>query len=144
MSDFFFSVAKIEFESIFLSFDEGDVDITYSVNITRDIESEQTYSVGLSSSPRTAGVEDYSVPEGPYDFPPDVSTITVPVTITGDTRIEWGERFDVTLSQEGGPPFDMLGDVRTTTTIGINDNDGGKLVMVVYLNVQATTKYQVQ
>ena len=104
--------------------EERDEDFIYNLNITRNIESELNYTIAISSSSITAEAEDYSVPDGPFQFPPEVSNISVPVTIRGDTRIELSEIFEVTLHQDTGPSF-LVGLTGKGVTVGINDNDGG-------------------
>ena len=72
----------------------------------------------------TAEDEDYVIPVTTLSFPPDATTLMVPVTILNDTRIELREQFDVTVRQEGGVNFAV--DFRNLTSVFIDDNDGSE------------------
>ena len=117
--------ATIQFESLSSTVEEQDVDFTFDLLVTRDIDSEQNYSIALVGTSETAEDDDYFVSDNIFNFPPDVSSISVSVVIRGDTRIELAESFSVRLRQSGGPNF--LVDLLTrSTTMEITDNDGGQ------------------
>ena len=121
----YFPDAIIRFESLLDVVDEQDVDFVHNLVVTRNIESEQNYSITLRSSSITAEDDDYSVLDNIFYFPPDVSSINVPVTIHGDTRIELVDIFEVTLRSTGVPVF-VVDRLTRTTSVGIIDNDGGE------------------
>ena len=53
-----------------------------------------TYSIQLQAVPGgTADASDYSLPTDVFLFPPEEDSITVPITITGDDRVELTEDF---------------------------------------------------
>ena len=113
--------------------EERDEDFIYNLIITRNRESELNYTIGISSSSITAEPEDYSVSDGMYRFPPEVSNISIPVTIRGDTKIELNELFEVTLSPGRGPSF-LTRILGTEVTVGISDNDGSKSLGWTYVH----------
>ena len=124
----------IEFENLSYNVSEGDTDLVYNLVITKSLESEQTFNIFLRGTGNTADDEDYSISSEVYLFPPEEQSITVPVTITGDRRIELTEDFRVTLSRSGGPIF-LVDPVTRQTTINIEDNDGSKFI--IYFSVES-------
>ncbi|CAI8040262.1 hypothetical protein GBAR_LOCUS22443, partial [Geodia barretti] len=128
--------ATIGFQFLSSSVDEQDVDFTHNLLVTRDVDSEQNYSIALRGSPITAEDGDFFVSDDTFYFPPDVSSINVSVTIRGDTRIELVETFDVRLSQRGGPNF-VVDPLTRLISVGIRDNDGD------YIYVPAQSTYTV-
>ena len=125
---FFFSAAIIRFKSLFDVVDEQDVDFVHNLLVIRNIESEQNYSIALRGSSTTAEDDNYFVSNETFYFPPDVSSINVPVIIRGDTRIEMADVFEVTLHQRGGPSF-LVDPLTRSISIEIRDNDGGETVV---------------
>ena len=119
-----FAEATIGFQFLLSAVDEQDVDFTHNLLVTRDVDSEQNYSISLSGSPNTAEDDDFFVSDDTFYFPPDVSSINVSVTIRGDTRIELAETFNVRLRQRGGPNF-VVDPLTRLISVGIRDNDGG-------------------
>jgi hypothetical protein len=128
--------ATIRFQFLSSAVDEQDVDFTHNLLVTRDVDSEQNYSISLSGSPNTAEDDDFFVSDDTFYFPPDVSSINVSVTIRGDTRIELAETFDVRLRQRGGPNF-VVDPLTRLISVGIRDNDGD------YIYVPAQSTYTV-
>ena len=128
---FLFTAATIEYMNILDVVEEADVDIIYDLVITRNLASEQTYTLTITSPPSiappeiAAEPEDFSVPVGSIRFPPDVQNISLPVIIRGDRRIELAELFEVMLAHTEGPPF-LVNILSRGTTVSIRDNDGGK------------------
>ena len=124
----------IEFENLSYNVSEGDTDLVYNLVITKSLESEQTFNIFLRGTGNTADDEDYSISSEVYLFPPEEQSITVPVMITGDRRIELTEDFRVTLSMSGGPIF-LVDPVTRQTTINIEDNDGSKFI--IYFSIES-------
>ena len=125
-----FAEATIGFQFLLSSADEQDVDFTHNLLVTRDVDSEQNYSIALSGSPNTAEDDDFFVSDDTFYFPPDVSSINVSVTIRGDTRIELAETFDVRLRQRGGPNF-VVDPLTRNIIVEIRDNDGGWSILLI-------------
>ena len=134
----YFPDAIIQFQSLLDVVDEQDVDFVHNLLVTRNIESEQNYSIALRSSSTTAEDDDYFVSDDTLYFPPDVSSINVSVTIRGDTRIELVDIFEVTLRQRGGPSF-LVDPLTRSISVGISDNDGGEAVVRVFCSVFSFT-----
>ncbi|CAI8052754.1 hypothetical protein GBAR_LOCUS28872 [Geodia barretti] len=128
--------ATIRFQFLLSVVDEQDVDFTHNLLVTRDVDSEQNYSIALRGSPNTAEDDDFFVSDDTFYFPPDVSSINVSVTIRGDTRIELAETFDVRLRQRGGPNF-VVDPLTRNIIVEIRDNDGD------YIYVPAQSTYTV-
>ena len=101
--------------------EEGDTDFTYNLILNKSRESEETYTLRIGGISNTAGDEDFSIPSSSVVFPPIASTINVPVTIIGDTRVELTEQFSVSVSKPG---FFPTASVNAVATINIRDNDG--------------------
>lgn len=118
--------ATIQFLSLINTVEEMDVDFTFDLIIDRNTKSEQTYLVSLSGSSITAEEDDYSLTTTTFQFPPDVSNITVPVTIHGDITPELTEIFEVRLHHRRGPTFQI--NQSRTLTVAIIDNDGGEVL----------------
>ena len=124
----YFPDTIVQFQNLLDAVDEQDADFVHNLVVTRNIDSEQNYSIVLRGSSTTAENDDYFVSDDILYFPPDVSSINVPVIIRGDTRIELVEVFDVTLRQRGGPSF-LVDPLTQTISVGISDNDGGRAVV---------------
>ena len=124
----YFPDAIIQFQSLLDVVDEQDVDFVHNLLVTRNIQSEQNYSIALRGSSTTAEDDDYFVSDDIFYFPPDVSSINVPVTIRGDTRIEMVDTFEVRLRQRGGPSF-LVDPLTRSVSVEIRDNDGGETVV---------------
>ena len=124
----YFPDAIIQFQSLLDGVDEQDVDFVHNLVVTRNIESEQNYSIALRGSSTTAEDDDYFVSDDTLYFPPDVSSINVSVTIRGDTRIELVDIFEVRLHQRGGPSC-LVNPLTRSISVGISDNDGGEIVV---------------
>ena len=118
--------------------DEQDIDFVHNLVVTRNIESEQNYSIALRGSSSTAEDDDYFVSDDIFYFPPDVSSINVPVTIRGDTRIEMVDTFEVRLRQRGDPSF-LVDSLTRSISVGISDNDGGETVVRVFCSLFSFT-----
>ena len=108
--------------------EEGDTDFTYNLVLNKSRESEETYNLTIEGISNTAGDEDFSIPSSSVVFPATASTINVPVTIIGDTRIELTEQFSVRVTKPG---FFPTASVNTVATINIIDNDGSKFSLHV-------------
>ena len=65
---------------------------------------------------------DYSVPTDTFLFHPEVDSITIPITITGDDQIEPTETFLIQMTQESLISFSTKS---STISIFIEDDDGG-------------------
>ena len=108
--------------------EEGDTDFTYNLVLNKSRQSEETYTLRIEGINNTAGDEDFSIPSSSVVFPATASTINVPVTIIGDTRIELTEQFSVRVTKPG---FFPVASVNTVATINIRDNDGSKFSLHV-------------
>ena len=124
----YFPDAIIQFQSLLDGVDEQNVDFIHNLLVTRNIESEQNYSIALRGSSTTAEDDDYFVSDDTLYFPPDVSSINVSVIIRGDTRIELVDIFEVRLRQRGGPSF-LVDPLTRSISVEIRDNDGGETVV---------------
>jgi len=66
--------------------------VVYNLTIKKTVPAEVTYSIQLREvAGGTADVGDYSLPTDVFLFRPEEDYITVPVTITGDDRVELTE-----------------------------------------------------
>ena len=73
----------------------------------------------------TAGAGDYSLPTDVFLFRPEEDNITVPITITGDDRVELTEDFFIQMDQAGTALFLTA---QRSYQIFIEDDDGGTLI----------------
>ena len=103
---------------------EDDVNMTYSLNIGKTLETELAYTFRVFSLTGTAETNDFSIPSEVVTFPPEQPTVTFPVTVIGDLRIELTEDFTLRLVRSGGSQF-LVDMERSLTTVNIIDNDGG-------------------
>lgn len=106
--------------------EEGDTNITHNLVLSKSLESEETYTLGIEGISNTAGNEDFSIPSQSVVFPANVQTISVPVTIIGDVKIELTEQFHVRVYGMEFPLVTVDLNARITT-INIIDNDFSKL-----------------
>ena len=123
----------IEFVESTHNVEEGDTDFTYNLVLNKSRQSEETYTLRIEGISNTAGDEDFSIPSPSVVFPANASTINVPVTIIGDTRIELTEQFSVRVTNQG------LLSVNTVATINIRDNDGSKCLIAwsnLFINIR--------
>ena len=107
---------------------EDDVNVTYSLNVGKTLETELTYTFRVFSLTGTAETNDFSIPSEVVTFPPEQPTVTFPVTVIGDLRIELTEDFTLRLVRSGGSQF-LVDMERSLTTVNIIDNDGGMYVV---------------
>ena len=97
--------------------------MTYDLTISRAIQSPLTFSIIIHEvAGGTADVSDYSVPTYMFSFRPEVDSITIPITIAGDDRIETTESFLIQMTQATPVSFFTTPNV---ISIFIEDDDGG-------------------
>ena len=113
----------LTFEQTSYTLAEADSSVTYNLTISRAIQSNISFSIIIREvAGGTANVTDYSVPTDTFLFHPEVDSITIPITITGDDQIEPTETFLIQMTQESLISFSTKS---STISIFIEDDDGG-------------------